>query len=405
MRTDQLRGTTRKVLELLGFLGTASPSQLANRIGHSVQNISTVLKKLEETGLVKCVTPDKRTWKRYALSAYGLEKLSQSKPLAVSSFVDEENILEFDRLISDLVSRNNIARGFIDNLTRICLDFLRQRRSTGLIIGDITNKNTYVFRTLLPRQLFLTEAKRFLVRYCEIVDGYKFAYNFNSEGVLEGITRLKSEEECNPLLWANEQPYACLTSEEGVLGMRVCAENETFSIYANSEKVALFRNSVFNLNITANLHKKILELSRKHGINAAALERLCKIALRMSEMKKGALFVVGDANEILKASELPTYTDLQFSTASLNSLGDEEIVTLARHDGAIVLDKKGWIHGFGVILRPQTETKIDIFLDKGARHLAAAKIAKEQKSIAIVVSGGGPLSIIDEDKISIRLDM
>jgi DNA-binding MarR family transcriptional regulator len=53
-------------------------SDLANELGRSIQNISLALKELESKGLIKCLTPDKTTWKRYTLTDTGkkvLEKL------------------------------------------------------------------------------------------------------------------------------------------------------------------------------------------------------------------------------------------------------------------------------------------------------------------------------------------
>jgi hypothetical protein len=53
-------------------------SDIAHEASRSTQNISHALKELESKELIQCLTPDKTTWKKYALTDTGkkvLEKL------------------------------------------------------------------------------------------------------------------------------------------------------------------------------------------------------------------------------------------------------------------------------------------------------------------------------------------
>ena len=59
---------SKRVLDLLAQQGVASPSLLASQIGQSIQNTSSILKDLEEKELIKCITPNKKSWKEYTLS-------------------------------------------------------------------------------------------------------------------------------------------------------------------------------------------------------------------------------------------------------------------------------------------------------------------------------------------------
>jgi DNA-binding MarR family transcriptional regulator len=47
------------------------PSEIAERSGRSIQNISRAIHELEEHELIECLTPEKRTWKRYILTDKG----------------------------------------------------------------------------------------------------------------------------------------------------------------------------------------------------------------------------------------------------------------------------------------------------------------------------------------------
>lgn len=47
-------------------------SQIAEKTGRSLQNISHAIRELEEQGLIECLTPEKHTWKRYILTEKGV---------------------------------------------------------------------------------------------------------------------------------------------------------------------------------------------------------------------------------------------------------------------------------------------------------------------------------------------
>lgn len=58
-------------------------SDIAHEASRSTQNISHALKELEEMGLIRCLTPEKTTWKKYTLTETGkevLEKLEGKYP-------------------------------------------------------------------------------------------------------------------------------------------------------------------------------------------------------------------------------------------------------------------------------------------------------------------------------------
>ncbi|MCK4938135.1 MAG: sugar-specific transcriptional regulator TrmB [Methanosarcinales archaeon] len=52
-------------------------SDVAHETSRSTQNISRALKELEEKGLIKCLTPEKTTWKKFILTDLGKKILKQ----------------------------------------------------------------------------------------------------------------------------------------------------------------------------------------------------------------------------------------------------------------------------------------------------------------------------------------
>lgn len=52
-------------------------SDIAHETNRSTQNISRALHELEDKGLIKCLTPDKTTWKKFVLTDVGKEILKK----------------------------------------------------------------------------------------------------------------------------------------------------------------------------------------------------------------------------------------------------------------------------------------------------------------------------------------
>lgn len=59
------------VMKTLHEHGIIKASEVAEKTGRSLQNISHALRELEEYGLIECLTPEKHTWKRYVLTENG----------------------------------------------------------------------------------------------------------------------------------------------------------------------------------------------------------------------------------------------------------------------------------------------------------------------------------------------
>jgi len=52
-------------------------SEVAQMTDRSIQNISRAIKECEERELVECITPEKRTWKKYMLTDLGYHVLKE----------------------------------------------------------------------------------------------------------------------------------------------------------------------------------------------------------------------------------------------------------------------------------------------------------------------------------------
>lgn len=54
-------------------------SSVASETNRSIQNINYTMRELEKKGLVKCITPEKRTWKKFIVTEKGVETFQKLK--------------------------------------------------------------------------------------------------------------------------------------------------------------------------------------------------------------------------------------------------------------------------------------------------------------------------------------
>lgn len=62
--------------------GPKTPKQISNATGFYLSHVSSVLKDLSKKGVIKCLTPDLRRGKVYALTKEGKEIADKLKKLA-----------------------------------------------------------------------------------------------------------------------------------------------------------------------------------------------------------------------------------------------------------------------------------------------------------------------------------
>lgn len=67
------------VLKMMHEKRLIKASDIADNTDRSLQNISYAIRELEKQGLIKCLTPEKHTWKKFILTEKGIEVIEKLK--------------------------------------------------------------------------------------------------------------------------------------------------------------------------------------------------------------------------------------------------------------------------------------------------------------------------------------
>ncbi|MDF2958249.1 MAG: c-di-AMP synthetase [Candidatus Alkanophagales archaeon MCA70_species_1] len=131
----------------------------------------------------------------------------------------------------------------------------------------------------------------------------------------------------------------------------------------------------------------------------AVIELAVSLAREGREGRKvGALFVVGDEENVLKKSKPMILDPLGKHPLDAKDIRDaavrETVKELAKLDGAFIISGDGYVLSAARYIYANCEG-INLPLGLGSRHMAAASISKETDAVAIVVSKSGIVRMFD----------
>ncbi|MCL5018509.1 MAG: DNA integrity scanning protein DisA nucleotide-binding domain protein [Candidatus Pacearchaeota archaeon] len=120
-------------------------------------------------------------------------------------------------------------------------------------------------------------------------------------------------------------------------------------------------------------------------------EVLVQVGLRIAKRGEGALFVVGDV----------PYKSLVKQTVPPFKVSDNPklLESLALIDGAVIIDKNGFLKAYGVMIKSKK-----VFKNYGTRHSAALSAAEGDNLVVIISEEDRKVKILKNGKMVMQLD-
>ncbi|MBU0490852.1 MAG: DNA integrity scanning protein DisA nucleotide-binding domain protein [Chloroflexi bacterium] len=253
----------------------------------------------------------------------------------------------------------------------------------------------------------IREMSRVLTTLAEMVDGQVLAYAIDQTGLVHSIRKVDihlDDEQVSPILGAQFRRYAIISKQAHAVVFFVPPQGHRVKVFAHGALVGEFVRGDWVMRDAPHIDRSVTAIAQGQHYDLALVQRVLSVAFQMSEMNLGAIFMVGDADDILNRSDPPkisAYAAIQ--SANIYALSDQELINFAKQDGATIVDARGAFKGCMVLLRPQPHTVADTLPGEGARHTSAAKMSAETGSMAVVVSQDGPISIYQGGKLILRL--
>lgn len=120
-------------------------------------------------------------------------------------------------------------------------------------------------------------------------------------------------------------------------------------------------------------------------------EVIIEVGLKVAKRSEGALFVIGN----VEYKPLVDQTIPPFNVTENPKL----LESLALMDGAVIIDKKGFMRAYGVMVRSKKTLK-----NFGTRHSAAFSAAKNGNTVIVVSEEDKKIRILRNEKIVMQID-
>ena len=159
------------------------------------------------------------------------------------------------------------------------------------------------------------------------------------------------------------------------------------------------------MDLRKDLFKEIC--SERRGINAQVLEQAVTLAVEIARegregRKIGTLFVIGDADEVLKSSRPLILDPLAGHPDEAKRIDDpnlrETLKELAQLDGAFVVSEDGIVVSAARYIDTVSDS-LNVPLGLGSRHVAAASVSHRTSAVAVTVSESSMVRVFDDGEL------
>ena len=198
----------------------------------------------------------------------------------------------------------------------------------------------------------------------------------------------------NRLLTGISRRYAILSKMTDSLMFLMNSADNTARVFSEGTPFGRYKNGKWVATDLDQFEKLLRDSATRKGILPEVVEKIGRVAIRMSDLNAGGLFVLfRDLTDMEdRYSNLLNGLSVSLAVESIRELTDEELVNFAKEDGAVLIDRAGNIHSFMAFLRPGNAFMFESDPSKGARHNVAKIVSKEIGCLCISTprTGGSP---------------
>lgn len=283
--------------------------------------------------------------------------------------------------------------------------------STAIVVGDPPKIENILPASPMKLQpgWDIFSSQKALIKLSSVVDGNSMGFVADCSGRIHSIRRLNIDLTgnfpVNRLLSGVNRRHAVLSKLTDSLLFFMTSSDNTVKVFSEGGLVGRYKNGKWMPTDLDRFMKFLQDSAARKGILPEVIEKIGRVALSMSDLNTGGIFVL--FREVAEIKD--RYTNLLnglsvgLGVESIRELTDEEMVNFAKEDGAVLIDKTGNIHSFMAFLRPDNAIPIDSDPERGARHNVAKIISKEVGCLCIVNSQDGAITLYEDGEQVFRL--
>ncbi len=313
------------------------------------------------------------------------------------------------KFIVEVARQKDLNENFIIALCELTEDLSQIRReekpvSTAFIVGEPESTVNILPQSPLN---FMCEGdistlQKEIIELAAIVDGLQMGFFINPNGVIHSIRKLnidlKGGFHVNRFLTGTSKKYALISKITKAMIFFVSTSGNRVNVFNNGALIGRYANGNWEPADYDKFEQIVGEAAEIKKIKPFVVEKASRVAVAMSNLNHGAIFVLFDSQTDIKEKYSDTLKRLSINIEvdSIRDITDSELINFAKEDGAVLIDNQGNLRTFMAILRPKRQESLDYDTGIGARHYTAQVLSKDIGCICIAVSQDGYITVFSD---------
>ena len=172
--------------------------------------------------------------------------------------------------------------------------------------------------------------------------------------------------------------------------------------FYQGNRILVYRGSSWHLQ-PSDIDAGLGAIATGYRVTAIVLQKIFRLAIRLSDEGSGALITVGDHDHVLTYAEIPKIAHLKWTEMNVVTSESEALMGLMRQDGATIINAAGSVVQGMTFLRPPADARGIVEAGRGSKHSTAAKISGITNSLAVAISVDGIVTVFGKGEIVLKL--
>jgi len=248
---------------------------------------------------------------------------------------------------------------------------------------------------LLKKQ-HLLETTENLQGLAALVDGTEMGFVLDSNGSLDSICKVNvgivGRHNVSPFLMGANYRYACLSLLTESIVFFFPQTGRHLNIFFKGNLIGKYLNGRWIETNYDFMEKLLRKTSESSDLSWATLKKAAKSAVFMAERGLGGTFFFLKETEKITDNwedRLEAYLGIYLKPLFFDELTEEELIILAKEEGAVIIDRRGRIITCCAFFLSPIERRPGL----NARHQYACKFSKITGGLAIVASRYGTVTL------------
>lgn len=300
--------------------------------------------------------------------------------------------------VIDAAREKDIPEQLVEHLCEMTERFSQVRTerrpiSTSFVLGkvDLVNNILPESPINLKKPIDVFSMQDLIFKMTALVDGENLSFVVSPDGYVRFIRRLNMEIEgdysLSPLYGGTIGKFCLMSKLSHAIIFHIPKTGNRVLVFDDGKLIGRYKNGQWEKTDYEKFWTGLMRLANREGVDKDVLEKIIRVAIAMSYINESAFFLFVDDIRKIKNRYIDMLNQLSLSIKKdlMKDIGDEDLISFAKEDGAFIIQNDGRFNTFMAFLKPMNNLQYDA-MDIGTRHFSSKTVSKDVKGLCVVVS-------------------